>query len=178
MPVRWIQEPQKAPATSGAFSHARGAPPYAALRLWPHRSLPKTGFAMFIGTTAVLLAVPTLPLLGTPVFWGILPFLVAAGAAIWLGLMRSYRDGELIEEVSLWSDRLSIVRHNPRHPDQTWEANPHWVRIALHPERARIRNYITLSGGNREVELGAFLSPEERAALYDDLDRLLRQVPR
>ena len=35
-------------------------------------------------------------------------------------------------------------------------------------------NYVTLTGGGREVEIGAFLTEEERIALYDDLKEKLR----
>ena len=36
-------------------------------------------------------------------------------------------------------------------------------------------HYITLKGKGREVEIGAFLSEEERLSLYDDLNRALRR---
>jgi uncharacterized membrane protein len=32
-----------------------------------------------------------------------------------------------------------------------------------------VPNYVTLSGNGREVEIGAFLSEDERKALYQDL---------
>ncbi|NNK77082.1 MAG: DUF2244 domain-containing protein, partial [Litoreibacter sp.] len=33
---------------------------------------------------------------------------------------------------------------------------------------------LTLKGGSREVELGAFLTPQERVALKEELDQELR----
>ncbi len=176
MPVEWQKVTEEAPALAGAFSHGRGRP-FAAARIWPHRSLPLTGFAWLIGFTFCMILIPTIPLLGTPVFWGLLPFVMGAVALLYALVMRNYRDGDVVEELTLWSDRMSLVRHNPRGPDQSWEANPHWVRLFLHADKGPVRNYITLRGGNREVELGAFLSPEEREALYGDLDRLLKRLP-
>jgi len=37
-----------------------------------------------------------------------------------------------------------------------------------------VPQYLTLSGGDRQVELGAFLTPQERLALKDMLERQLR----
>lgn len=146
--------------------------------LWPHRSLSKRGFTIFIGITFVMILMPLIPLLGTPVLWGLLPFLLAALAAIYLFLMRSYRDGELLEEVRLTPELIEITRHNPRGPQQQWSANPYWVQLSMHPTRGPVENYITLSGEGREVELGAFLSPEERRELFGHLDDKLRAVKR
>jgi uncharacterized membrane protein len=45
--------------------------------------------------------------------------------------------------------------------------------VALHEEAGPVPNYVTLRGGDREVEIGAFLSADERAALYDELTHRL-----
>lgn len=177
MPVEWTKSKEEAPALPGAFAH-EGGRPFATLRLWPHRSLPLTGFAGIMGFTGCMFLVPLAPFIGTPVFWGLLPFLCAAMAALYLFFLRNYRDGELTEELTVWSDRIELVRYNPRSPKQMWEANPYWIRLSLHPDRGPVQNYLTMNGGGREVELGAFLSPEEREAVYDDLDRLLKRLPR
>ena len=176
MPVEWKLS-QEAPAQSGAFSH-QGGRPYAVLRLWPNRSLPLSGFAGIMGFTGAMFLIPLAPVIGTPVFWGLLPFLLAAMTALYLFLQRNYRDGELLEELTIWSDRIALVRHNPRTPRQEWETNPYWLRLAIHGDKGPVKNYITMSGSGREVELGAFLSPEERETVYDDLDRLLKRLPR
>lgn len=146
------------------------------LDLWPHRSLPRRGFVGFIGVTFVFLLMPLIPLIGTPVLWALLPFLMGALALLWLLLERSYTDGSLHEELTLAPDRIALVRHNPRGPEQRWEANPFWVRVELHREGAKVENYLTLTGANRTVELGAFLSPDERAGLYEDMLRALARV--
>ena len=63
-----------------------------------------------------------------------------------------------------------------------WEANPYWLKLALHPTDGRVEHYLTLKGGGpnqtREVELGAFLTPEERVDLREDLANVLRQLTR
>ena len=148
------------------------------LHLWPYRSLPRRGFVWFVGGTAALLLLPLVAVLGSPVLWGLLPFLLGAVAAIWWALGRSYRDGEIVEDLCLGPDRMSLDRHGPRGAHQHWEANPYWVSLHLHPRGGPVPNYLTLRGGPREVELGAFLSEEERLTLRDELENALAQARR
>ncbi len=148
----------------------------ASLTLWPYRSLPKRGFVAFIGITAAMVTMPLLAVIGSPVLWGLLPFIAAAIGGIWWAIQRSYRDGSVLEKLTLWPDRITLLRTNPRGPSQSWEANPHWVRVELHPKGGPVDHYLTLTGGPRPVEIGAFLSVDERRALYGELSDCLRCV--
>jgi len=150
-------------------------PAQARLHLWPYRSLPRKGFVLFIGATCALVLVPMLAVLGSPVLWGILPFFVVAIWGMWIALARSYRDGEIVEDLTLTRDRLTLTRHGPRGLRKAWDANPYWVTVTLHPTGGPVPNYLTLKGDGREVELGAFLSEAERVALRGELaERLAR----
>ncbi|MBK8441302.1 MAG: DUF2244 domain-containing protein [Rhodobacter sp.] len=143
------------------------------LQLWPHRSLTQRGFVWFVGGTAALIAVPLVSLIGSPVLWGLLPFLVGAIWAIWFALRKDGRDRDIVEDLVLSPTEVALVRHGPRGRRQEWRANPHWVRVACHPKDGPVPNYLTLQGGPREVEIGAFLSEEERLALQPELTRRL-----
>ena len=164
MPYEWI----KPPATPDA--------PLAELHLWPYRSLSRRGFVTFIGVTAGLLALPALALIGRLALWGLLPFLLGAIWAIWWALQRSQRDGEVLEELRIWPDRVELVRHDPKRDTRAWEANPYWITPHLHVTGGPVPNYLTLRGGPREVEIGAFLSEPERLALRDELQRTFARV--
>ena len=176
MPVSQIENKREAPENSGAFSHAAGQPPALQLVLWPHRSLPVQGFVGFIAITCAMIALPLIALLGTPVLWGMLPFFVVTVSGLWFALRRSYADGNLTEEFALWSDRVTLVRTNPRGQRLDWEANPYWVRVALRETGGPVENYLTLKGGGREVEIGAFLSPDERLRLRETLERAFSRI--
>lgn len=151
----------------------RGTPRFR-LVLTPYKSLTPEGFVWFIGVTAALISLPLFSLLGTSVFWALLPFLVIAIWGIWTALRRSWRDMDLFEEVTIWDDLIRVERHEPKRKRREWEANPYWVRMTLHAKGGPVPNYLTLQGGPREVELGAFLTPLERVELKRLLDQNLR----
>ncbi|NCO22067.1 MAG: DUF2244 domain-containing protein [Rhodobacterales bacterium] len=177
MPLTWECDPQGAPVDAGAFLHGPDAPTLAHAVLWPHRSLPRKGMAGVIGFAFVMILIPVIPLLGSPVLWGLLPFTMGAVWLLWFFLERSYATGALREDLMLWSDRIEIVRTNAHGPVQHWAANPFWVRVSLTAKGGPVDNYVTLSGAGRVVELGAFLSPDERKTLHADLHRLLNRLP-
>ncbi|APX89284.1 hypothetical protein BV394_05770 [Brevirhabdus pacifica] len=177
MPVERDIDRTGAPGKTGALSRSAGdggpdAPLYQ-VRLRPHRSLSRRGFATFIVITCLLLTLPLMALLGSAALWVLLPFLWIAVAGVWFAIHRSWDDGRLTEVLTLWPDRIRLHRENPRGAPQEWEANPYWTRLELHAEGGPVENYITLNGGGRCVELGAFLSPEERLDLHGELARIL-----
>ncbi len=144
------------------------------LHLWPHQSLPPRGYAWFIGATFVLILLPLFGLLGTVLLWGILPFIVAAVAGIWFALDRSRHNAQILEILTLSDDKAHLVRLNPRGDRQEWECNRYWVRPEMHDSDGPVPHYVTLRGAGREVEIGAFLSEDERVALYGELLSKLR----
>ena len=169
MPFKWDDIAETVPDNPGAVSFSAGDPPIARLTLWPHQSLPPKGFVWFIGITSAMFLFPLTALLGTGALWGMLPFLMGALALVWYFLRRSAADASLQEVLTLWNDHIDLTRHNPRAPDQNWHANPHWVEIKLRPTGGPVENYLTLRGNDRTVEIGAFLSPDERRELSTEL---------
>ena len=117
--------------------------------------------------------VPLLAVVGTPILWGLLPFLVAAVAAMWWALARSYRAGELTEVLRIGPQEVTLVRREPGGREQSWQANTYWVALRIYPTGGKVPHYLTLKGEGREVELGAFLSEEERLRLAPELREAL-----
>ncbi|MFN4099582.1 MAG: DUF2244 domain-containing protein [Pararhodobacter sp.] len=145
----------------------------AHLRAWPHNALNPRGFVMVIGMSAATLALPLIAMLGSPVLWGLLPFAGLALWGLWFGLDRNWRDRRILEEMSFARDAVTLCRTNPRGPQQDWQADPAFVTLKKVPRGGPVENYLVLGGGGREVELGAFLTPEERQSLHDELSELL-----
>lgn len=165
---------------AGAASHApdaleRSDPPLLDLTLWPNRSLSRRGFAWVLGLVAVGLAIPIIPFLGTRIGLGLIPFPLAALVALWAALRRNYADGRLTERIRIWPDLVAVERREPGGGLRGWRANPHWVRVGLRSD-GPVEQYLTLKGGGREIELGAFLSPEERESLHAELLRAFAEA--
>lgn len=144
------------------------------LVLRPNNSMTAAGFAAFIGITAALLLLPLLSVLGTPVLWVMMPFLFGVLGLAWVMIRHSVSmRARLSETLDIAPERITLLRREPNGRELDWEANPYWVRVRLHEEGGPVRNYVTLEGGARRVELGSFLSPEEREDLAADLGRTL-----
>ncbi|WP_417275217.1 DUF2244 domain-containing protein [Celeribacter halophilus] len=180
MPYRWT--PAHTTPLPRAMPDADApdtAAPVMRLDLWPHRSLKGKGFSATIWIMFFGGLIPVVPFIGTIAFWILLIFMMTVLAALWTALRRSDRD-RLREEMQIWPDRIRLTHWPAKGEPKTWEANPYWVRLTLHPDNGKVEQYLTLKGGGpepaREVELGAFLSSEEREKLRDDLAFVLGQL--
>lgn len=133
---------------------------------------------IFIGATSLLVSVPLLIFLGSPVLWMLLIFVTTTLAAMYWALNRSYADGRILEELTVSTSRITLTRHGPGRKRQDWEANPYWIRIVRHDRNGPVPYYLTLHGGPRDVEIGAFLSEEERRNLVPELETALARARR
>jgi uncharacterized membrane protein len=172
MPYEWDISLTEAPPQD-APGHAEGPPPVARLHLWPYRSLPRRGFVFVIGMMFVAMLLPLIAFIGTVHLWWLLAFSLAALGALWWFIERSYRDGEILEELEIWPDHIALTRSGPHGSRADWAANLYWVTVQIHPTGGPVPDYITLKGAGREVEIGAFLSEAERPMLYEELSAAL-----
>ncbi|MBS0124525.1 DUF2244 domain-containing protein [Thetidibacter halocola] len=163
MPYRWSDNPPDAPLE---------------LRLWPHNSLPPQGFAAMVLGFFLFATIPLYWLIGTMLFWGMLPFVVGAVAALYYALHRNGRDRNILEVLTLSPQEMHLTRTDPGGARREWMSNTYWVRVSLHPKGGPVPNYVTMKGDGREVEIGAFLSEDERKALFTELDDRVRRLTR
>lgn len=154
----------------------RADPPVYQVALWPNRSLGHRGQRGVIAIAAAGFCLPLAAAAGTMAFWGLLPFCAAAVLVLSVAFRRRNRDASLSEVFSLWRDEVRVERREPSGRVRRWRAVPQFLCLTLHA-RARIRNYLTLTGGGREIELGAFLGSDERVALKQEIERALARLP-
>ena len=156
MPYQWTTSPDETPQR---------------LQLWPYQSLPARGMAAFILTTFTMILIPVITLLGSPVLWGLLPFVLLAVWGMYFALQRNHQSRKIVEVLTLDDDAAQLVRTEPSGRTQAWECNRYWTTITKYEKDGPVPHYVTLKGMGREVEIGAFLSEDERVALYDELQR-------
>ena len=120
---------------------------------------------------------PLLALAGTPAAWALAPYVILALFALWLFFKLSYRQARLTEELRLWPDAIAVERREPAGRVRRWSANPYWVDVDL-KDTKRHERYLTLRGAGRRIELGAFLTPEERVELADELRARIAKLRR
>jgi uncharacterized membrane protein len=108
-------------------------------------------------------------------FWPVLPFagleLLALGVAFYLCHLRS----QWREIVAIDADIVRVEKGR-RQAEERWECPSFWARVQL--EKSPIAWYpstLTIAYQGRRVEIGRFLSEDERGALADALRRGLRE---
>ncbi|GHF37422.1 DUF2244 domain-containing protein [Seohaeicola zhoushanensis] len=143
------------------------------LTLWPHQSLPPRGFVLFIAVTAAMISLPLFALLGSVLLWALLPFLALAVGGIWFAIHRNRQSARILEVLTLRGNMARLERSDPA-GNKSWECNRYWTRVTLHKNGGPVPNYVTLAGNGREVEIGAFLSEDERIALSSELPGRIR----
>lgn len=158
MPYRWSDTPTS---------------PQAELKLWPHNALSRAGTAWLVLLFFLAACLPLIGFIESIAIWGLLPFMVLATWALNFALTKNKRDRQIVEILTVTPDVTRLERHDPKGDVQSWEAQTYWIKVTLHEDGGPVPNYVTLRGGGREVEIGAFLSEEERKALYHDLRRAL-----
>ena len=143
------------------------------IEVWPYNSLKPKGFVLFLGSTFILISLPLFNVLGTTVFWGLLPFLLVAFIGVWFALRRNLNDRQILEQLTLSQEEIALIRQNPTGEHKRWVCSPYWAKLKIYETEGPVPNYITLTGNGREVELGAFLTEDERKTLYEELEQLL-----
>ena len=133
------------------------------MRLWPHQSLPARGFAAFILTTFTMILIPTLTLLGTVLLWGMLPFVMMAVIGVYIALQSNHKSRQIEEVLTIDSQNARLTHTTPKGEVKEWQCNRYWTKVTKYENEGR------------EVEIGSFLSEEERIELYEDLQRSLNR---
>ncbi|MFK7762361.1 MAG: DUF2244 domain-containing protein [Roseobacter sp.] len=162
MPYKWISTPEDTRQE---------------LHLWPHNSLPPQGLVAFVLATFVMILIPVITLLGSPVLWGLLPFAMLAVWGVFYALQRNRQARQIREVLTIDTEVAQLTRTEPSGAVKEWDCNRYWITITKYDEDGPIPHYVTLKGMGREVEIGAFLSEEERVSLYEDLQRTWARVP-
>ena len=151
-------------------------PTFLRMRLVPNRSLDSYGTKLVFCVIAFGFLLPIIPFIGSPI--GI-TLTIFSGLTFYLFLtllQKSFQQGSTFEEISISKNKIIVIHQEKNKEQKAWEGNPYWTRVHLDIDNPKLKNYLTLAGKGRHIELGAFLSPGERAELRDKIQNALAKA--
>ncbi|CAN2535428.1 hypothetical+protein [Methylocapsa aurea] len=146
-------------------------------RLIPHRSMTRRQAHVFIllfGAGSCVLSVPFY-ILGA---WPVVGFMGLDVLALYVALRVSFHSARAFESLRLTPFELAIVSASPYGARRERRFDTYWLRLETEEdEEFGMQRVLIVSRGER-VEIGAFLGPEQKAALAEELSRALAQAKR
>ena len=141
--------------------------------LYPHRSLGRKGYLILLAGTATIVFLYGLVFLVLGA-WPIFGFLGGEWLLFWFLFRKNHRGDDRAERIRLYADHLLFERYD-RHGGHTSERlQPYWLNVIL--ERAHEPdNALFLRSHGRSIQVGAFLSAQERRRLAAELADVLRR---
>ncbi len=152
------------------------AKPLLKITLWPNRSLNKKMFVSLLFMTLGGMLVPIIPFIGTKIVIVLLPFSITTLIILILSILANNKAGKIYEELTIWPKLIEVKRYEVNGSNRKWNANPYWTKVKLYKESQKVQNYLTLTGSGREIEIGAFLAPNERLEIKQKIDDVLKQM--
>ena len=151
-------------------------PTFLRMRLVPNRALDSYGTKLVFCVIAFGFLLPIIPFIGSPI--GI-TLTIFSGLTFYLFLtllQKNFQQGSTFEEVLISKNRIKVVHQEKNKEQMTWECNPYWTKVHLDINNPKLKNYLTLAGKGKHIELGAFLSPDERLELRDKIQNALAKA--
>ena len=142
----------------------------------PNRSLSSEGTIFVFVILAIGLIIPIVPFLGSQVGITLTLF---SGVTFYLFLFflgKNFQSGQLYEEIKISSEKIEITHKEKNKKKLTWEGNPFWTKVVMEEKANKVENYLTIREKGRHIELGAFLSPDERINLKNEIQNALAKA--
>jgi len=153
------------------------SPPASAARfdivLYPNRSLGRTGFAVLMGAIVLVSAAigAGFMMVGA---WPVTGFLGLDVVLIFMAFRWHDREARRTEFVRLDQGGLTVRRLEPDGSAQSWHFEPYWLQVSIEAAGRHDHRLILRSHG-RQLEIGAFLTQDERQELARALEAALRE---
>ena len=149
--------------------------PLFAAELTPHRALGRRGLWLLSGLAVLLLAMPGLLLLSL----GALPVALLMGitaVGLVLGLYVGLRQDKRRERITVWADQIEWQVTDTGGASTLRRFDPATTRLMLTRDEFEKTTSVRLRDGAGGVELGTFLSPEDKSSFAKALGTALRRA--
>ncbi|MCB9992556.1 MAG: DUF2244 domain-containing protein [Hyphomicrobiaceae bacterium] len=148
--------------------------PLFSAMLTPHRSLGPRGIRNVAAVASLLALVPGFFFFSIGA-WPVVGLMGLDVLALYWALSASLKSGRAFEEVTLWRDALEIRHVTGWGRERQHKFNPFFVRLRVERDYEDRVTRLALKFRDSELEIGAFLNPDDKAsfatvlssALYD-----------
>jgi uncharacterized membrane protein len=143
----------------------------------PHRSLGHVGFLilMLVFGSISFVAGIMFFIVGA---WPVFGFFGLDVALLYFAFRVNYRSADAYEEVTVTPSTLTVRKVSHRGAAREWQLNPLWVRLdKVTHEEFGIERLLLVSRG-KNLPVGNFLGPEEKASFANALGNALSQAKR
>ena len=151
------------------------ARPLFAATLTPNRSLSRRGLRLVVATAAVLASIPAMVFLSLGA-WPIAGFLGLDVVLVWWALSTAVENARQCEQVTLWAAQLELRQVSARGREQVLHFNPFYVRLVLDRDFNERTTALHLRTPDSDTEIGAFLSPDDKASFAKVFGTALRKA--
>lgn len=143
--------------------------------LRPHRALGPKGIRNVILFTALMISVPGIFFYAIGA-WPIIGLLGLDLIALTWAMTASFKSGRMFETVTLWRDNLEVRHVSEKGEERRHEFNPFWVRLDVARDfEGRVTN-IALRNRQDRLEIGAFLTPDDKKKFADGFGVALQKA--
>lgn len=139
------------------------ARPLFAATLTPNRSLGRRGLRVVIATLAVMASIPAMIFFSLGA-WPIVGFLGLDVLLVWWAMSASLREGQRLEEVTLWPDQLELRQVSPGGEEQLRRFNPFYVKLVIDRDFDERTTGLHLRTRDDDIEIGAFLNTDDKTS--------------
>lgn len=140
--------------------------------LYPNCSLGRMGFAVLMAAIVLVSAAVGAGFMMVGA-WPVTGFLGLDVLLLYLAFRWNYRQARRAEFVRLDQDGLTVRRLEPDGRSRGWRFEPYWVRVSV-DQQTRNDHRLVLSSHGQRLEIGAFLTTDERLELAHALNEALR----
>tara|TARA_B100000700_G_C14503033_1_gene605013 strand:+ start:185 stop:550 length:366 start_codon:yes stop_codon:yes gene_type:complete len=120
--------------------------------------------------------IPIIPFMFEKTVFMFLPFSLSTIFLLYLCLTLNLKKLKVYEMINIWPSLIEIKRFEINGKEKIWSSNPYWTKTNIYAADQKVENYLTLKGNGREVELGAFLGPNERLEIKEKIDTIIHKI--
>lgn len=164
------------PSASSPEQAAGVEAPLLDVVVYPHRSLGKAGFLVLMAVLSVCSLALGLALYLSGA-WPAIGFLGLDLLVVYVAFRLNYRAARAYETVRLTPGALEVTRVDARGRGRRITFQPYWLAVDM-DDPPRRHSRLTLRAHGRRLEVGGFLTPDEKLDLARALRRALDEARR